>query len=87
MPCCHLAVRVEPGGGPELTHLAEGETLRVRADDYVIFAIEYRNARGTAYAYVCGNPYDDPLRAVIVYRRAEPAALASLRRGDEATSP
>ena len=76
---CHLAVAVEPGGGPELPHLGEGETLRMRADDFCIFGFEYKPRTGpSAYAYAYGNPYAEPVHAVVVYTWAKLASLSQL---------
>ena len=82
---CHLAVHVERGGGPELTHLNEGEILELGADDERIFVIKYQKQSSAAvkHAYVVGDPYADPLDAVVVYTRDELAALPSL---DDATA-
>ena len=77
---CHLAVQVAPGGGPELPQIGEGEILRMRADDVCINAFEYRKRSSgpCAYAYPYGDPYADPLHAVVVHSRAELAALPQL---------
>ena len=65
-----MPVQVARGGGPEL---ANGEEIKVGADELVVWAVEHDNvvaaddplaSFGVGYSYITGNPYDDPLTGV-----------------------
>ena len=55
-----LATRIAPGGGPDLE---DGEQIEIGADELIIHGVEYSvdEMGGTAFAYITGNPFDDPL--------------------------
>ena len=65
-----LAVRVASGGGPDLPN---GERVEVGADELEIRAVEYDADYAEndplagftiGFAYITGNPYDDPVTAI-----------------------
>jgi len=79
---CHLRSEEPLSGGPELPHIAEGETLKKGANDWRIFGFEYVKGGITSRAYAIGDLHANPLTAVELLTHAE---LAASRVSSEAT--
>jgi hypothetical protein len=89
-----LPCRVATGGGPGLD---DGETVEVGADELIIRAVEYDAEYvaddpladfSTGYAYITGNPYDDPLTGIEMFdHRRLSAMMLDLDTDDLAPYP
>ena len=77
---CHLKGGEVPlSGGPELQHIAEGETLKFGANDFRILAFEYKNKRGAIKRAFATRPVaGGKLPALPLYTHEELLALSGI---------